>query len=385
MGDNAMFAQGGLAKHQPEYENQAQYEQVLNLLSHAQAVVSPTDIQRLHEQLAALYASPTGFLIQAGDCAESVMTPPALQASRAQALRQALCDRYHAVTQTTPLYIGRVAGQYAKPRSDHVETQEGQTLPSYLGDAVNRVMFSPEARKANPEYLLEVHRHALATYGALKQAHGGMWISHEALLLGYEEALIRAEAKGGLYLSATHLPWIGYRTFFPGSAHVALLASTMNPVGFKLGAGMTPEVLLEALECFNPENLPGKVLLIARYGATEIQGGLRPLVQALARAGKHVLWMVDPMHGNTYRDAEGRKRRAVEKMLQEIAQAVELLANHGTRLHGLHLEATSEDVQECVWTEGLAEEGSYTTLCDPRLNLEQAAHVVEETARMLGG
>jgi 3-deoxy-7-phosphoheptulonate synthase len=327
--------------------------------------------------------------------------------------------------------VGRFAGQYAKPRSSDVETRDGVTLPSYRGDLVNSVEFTPEARRPDPRRLIQGHAmssmtmnfvRALVDGGFADLHHPEYWnlswvkhsplaeefqrladslgravnfmetisgrragvlkrvdfyTSHEALHLHYEQALTReVPRQEGWFDLTTHFPWIGMRTADVDGAHVEYFRGIRNPVGIKLGPGADAKQLKQLLEILNPDAEAGRMVLIHRMGATEIETRLPPLIKAAQDAESPVLWVCDPMHGNTETTSSGIKTRRFRNIMSETETAIELHHQHGSHLGGVHLELTGEDVTECTGgARNLSEvdlERAYKSIVDPRLNYEQA-------------
>jgi 3-deoxy-7-phosphoheptulonate synthase len=335
--------------------------------------------------------------------------------------------------------IGRFAGQYAKPRSQPTETRvvdgEERSLPSYFGDLVNRAEFEEKARALDPYLLLEGYKHAALTLNfirsltksgfvdfhhpeywdlsfvesahlpgelrttyqrivrelreslAFMQALGerpvtdltrvDFYTSHEGLNLHYEAAQTRrVPRREGWYCLTTHLPWIGERTRDPNGAHVQFFRGVENPVGIKIGPSTSVDDLHALLDVLNPDNAPGKIVLITRMGATRAKAALPPLYRATKSEGRRVLWVCDPMHGNTHSTSDGRKTRSFDAVLSEVETTIDVHSAEGTIFGGVHFELTGEDVTECIGgAEGLTEadlSANYATACDPRLNYRQA-------------
>ena len=388
------------AAQQPAWPDRELLRQVTARLSAGPAPVLAGEILALRRSLAAV-AGGCAFVVQAGDCAETLDGPTLSEvAATVRVVHRAA--RVIADALGTPVVsIGRIAGQYAKPRSASTEWVCGEELPSFRGHLVN----SPERLRAtrvpDPLRLLRGHQHSRAVVGLLRRlARSGMpmptagevapvalWTSHEALVLDYEEPFLRREpATGAWLLTSTHLPWIGVRTGAPGGAHVALLAEVANPVGYKVGPTMTPEDLVEVCRRLDPGRRPGRLLLIARLGADTVSRRLPALVAAVRGAGHPVVWLCDPMHGNTVVTATGRKTRYVASVVAELRGFFAAVREAGGWPGGIHLETTAEQVTECVDGAGAASEAElsrrYTTACDPRLNPAQTAEVAAEVARL---
>ena len=327
--------------------------------------------------------------------------------------------------------VGRFAGQYAKPRSSDVETIDGVTLPSYRGDLVNSLPFDAESREPDPRRLLRGYEKAALTLNFIRGLidggfadlhHPEYWdldfvqhsphaaeyqlmvesigeslrfmetlagtdigqidrvdffTSHEGLHLDYEQAQTRqVPRRTGWYDMSTHLPWIGLRTLQLDGAHVEFFRGLRNPIGMKVGPGIDAETLVRLLEVLDPQREPGRITLIHRFGVDRLADGLPPLIEAVRKAGRTVLWVCDPMHGNTHSTAEGLKTRAFDDILGELDRSFDLHAESGSHLGGVHFELTGEDVTECVGgARGLSEidlKRAYRSQVDPRLNYEQA-------------
>jgi len=320
-----------------------------------------------------------GFLLQAGDCAESF---EAFSADRVRADRSLLLQLGRAIGGDV-VHVARAAGQFAKPRSVSLESCGGTTLPSYRGDAVNGAGFGHAARLADPRRLLRAHGQSRAT-AALLQAYGEaeqltrdaaqVWTSHEALLLPYEESLTRRDPETGRWWSLSgHTVWIGDRTRDLDGAHVEYAAGIANTIGLKCGAGLKPDALLRLAARLDPGNEAGRLVLIGRFGADRVGAHLPALMRATRAAGLNALWVSDPMHGNG-RTAGARKTRYLADIVAEAEAFIDIAEAEGVHAGGVHLETTGSDVTECVGA-GVAEgdlDRRYETLCDPRLNPAQA-------------
>jgi len=329
--------------------------------------------------------------------------------------------------------VGRMAGQFAKPRSSPVEAIDGVELPSYLGDNINGIEFTPESRIPDPDRMLKSYSQSAATLNLIRAfSHGGyanlrqvhkwtldfmgrspwadkfsemadrigealdfmeacgvnpssvpqlqgtsFYTSHEALLLPYEQAMTRQDSlTGDWYDCSAHMLWIGDRTRFEGSAHVEFLRGVGNPLGMKCGPSLTPDVLLRTLDLLNPSREGGRITLISRFGHDKVEAGLAPLVRAVAREGHPVVWSCDPMHGNVIKSDSGYKTRPFDRILAEVRGFFAVHRAEGTHAGGIHVEMTGKDVTECtggavaITDEALADR--YHTHCDPRLNAAQS-------------
>ncbi|MFG2994500.1 3-deoxy-7-phosphoheptulonate synthase [Streptomyces sp. NPDC048257] len=369
------------AAQQPDWADHPALGAAVAELRAAPGLVGPRDISGFGLLIAGAAQGGVNVL-QAGDCAEDPAdsTPGAVR-DKVRML-DVLASALSEITGKPTVRVGRMAGQYAKPRSRPTERHGNRELPVFRGHMVNRPEPDAAARAHDPRRLTDCYRAARRVLRTLRADTGwdfrNTWTSHEALVLDYELPLIRGDGSGRAFLSSTHWPWIGERTRSVEGAHVRLLAAVDNPVACKIGPTTTPAGLLELCARLDPERRPGRLTLIARQGAAAVGRNLPALVEAVRRAGHPVVWMCDPMHGNTVTTPDGRKTRFVEEIVREVRgfrQAVE--SARGTA-GGLHLEATPDEVLECVadsgGTGGLA--GRAAPLCDPRLNVEQALEVV---------
>ena len=389
-------------------------------------------------------AAGEAFLLQAGDCAESfdAFSADAIRDKLKVILQMAVVLTYSSGVPTVK--VGRIAGQFAKPRSSDTETVEGVTLPSFRGHMVNDIDFTQAARVADPERLLVAYHQSASTLNLLRAfTRGGfadlsrvhqwnqefvassvqgrhyeevangidralrfmaacgidteatpqlhtvdVFTSHEALILGYEEALTRQDSlTGGWYDCSAHMLWIGERTRQLDGAHVHFLSGVENPVGCKVGPTATPDEVIGLCEALNPDRVPGRLTLISRMGAEKVSEALPPLLRAVRDAGHPVAWACDPMHGNTFTAPSGRKTRHFDAVLSEIAGFFAAHHEVGTWPGGVHIELTGDDVTECL---GGAEEildadlgTRYETMCDPRLNARQSIDLAFRVAELL--
>ncbi len=425
---------------QPTYPDRAAVDAVSGRLRTLAPLVFAGECDELREKLAAV-ARGEAFLLQGGDCAETFagVTADNTRNKLRVLLQMAVVLTYAASVPVVKL--GRLAGQYAKPRSSDDETREGVTLPAYRGDAVNGFDFTPEARIPNPARLLDVHRSSAATlsmvrafiaggYADLRQVH--TWntdfvrdssaglryeamaheidramafmeaigadpdefhrvdfhFSHEALVLEYEHAMTRLDTRTGRhYDTSGHFVWIGERTRQLDGAHVELLRHVGNPIGVKLGPSTSPDDALALAERLNPDNDPGRLTFITRFGAARIRDGLPDLVSKVTAAGLEVAWVCDPMHGNTFEASSGYKTRRFDDVIEEVQGFFDVHHQLGTWPGGVHVELTGDDVTECV---GGGEEllevdlgNRYESVCDPRLNRVQSLELAFLVAEML--
>jgi 3-deoxy-7-phosphoheptulonate synthase len=403
--------------------------QALGTLSQQPPLVTA---QRILQLTALLAEAQQGrrFVLQLGDCAERFEHNDLAQTTRQVALLQQMSQVLMHGLQLPVIQVGRLAGQYAKPRSSDMENRGGVSLAVYRGDSVNHHAFDAASRRADPQRLLQAHAHSAQTLEHLhtlqqagidnllhrerwsldwleqaqdqerlrpffSQVHGTLrfmrtlagsqpgeflhrelYISHEALLLEYEAALTRQHTDGRWFNLATHWPWIGLRTAQPDGAHVEYLRGLANPLAVKVGIDTDPAQLRQLIARLNPQNEPGRLTLIHRLGAAHLPVHLGRLIDTVNAAGAKVLWLCDPMHGNTRSLPCGTKTRAFDDILAEIAAAFAVHARHGSTLGGLHLEASGDDVSECLGgAVGLQPTDlgrRYLSQVDPRLNRDQA-------------
>jgi len=429
------------ALQQPTYPDTARLEQVMQDLSRLPPLVTSWEIEHLKSQLAEA-ADGKMFLLQGGDCAESFADCTSdVIANKLKILLQMSLVLIHG-TQRRVVRVGRFAGQYAKPRSEDMEKRGDTSLPSYRGELINSPPYTLADRTPDPERLLRGYERAGLTLNFIRGLiDGGFadlhhpeywdldWVkhsphaeeyqrlvaaishsllfletladrpvatmsrvdyfsSHEGLHLYYEQAQTRkVPRRPGWYNLSTHFPWIGMRTAQADGAHVEYFRGIANPIGVKVGPATTSEKLMELIDILDPDRMPGRLTLIHRFGQKKIADGLPPLLRAVQQAGRKVLWVCDPMHGNTESTASGFKTRRFDAILSELDQAIDLHKEAGTHLGGVHLELTGENVTECVGgARGLAEEDlqrSYHTQVDPRLNYEQALEVAMLISRKM--
>ena len=426
---------------QPTYQDQEALSAALVELRKLPPLVTSWEIDHLKQQIAQAQQGD-GWLLQGGDCAETFDDCQAEPiASKLKVLLQmSLAILFGARCRI--IRVGRMAGQYAKPRSQETETLHGVTLPCYRGDLINDRKFTKEARLADPQRLLKGYERAAITMNFVRGlSEGGFadlhqpsnwnlvfvsevaeaaryqqlvarlsdalsfmetvanpprtelrrvdfFASHEALHLDYEAALTRPSVRGvGYYDFSTHLPWIGERTRNIGGGHIEFFRGIRNPIAVKIGPSMTPDELVELVERLNPDKEPGRMTLIHRLGHQHIAKTLPPLIQAVQARAQRVLWVCDPMHGNTLSTTHGRKTRRFEDIVSELRTAFDVHRQLGSRLGGVHLELTGENVTECVGgSRGLTEgdlDAAYQTQLDPRLNYEQAMEIAFDISQQL--
>lgn len=373
------------AVQQPDWSGHPLLSTVRTRLAGESALVGADDVHRLRELLAQV-AAGAAHVVWAGDCAEDPDDCTTGYVAKKAGLLDLLAGTLKTATGTPVLRIGRIAGQFTKPRSAPTEVTGGVRLPVYRGHMVNSPEPDAELRRPDPTRILYGYRAAAAAMTqlgwrgpcALPGFDTHVWTSHEALLLDYEVPMLRRTPDGRLLLASTHFPWIGERTRQIEGAHVALLAGVVNPLACKIGPGVRPAELLALCERLDPGREAGRLSLIARMGAGAVAGQLPALVAAVRAAGHPVIWLTDPMHGNTVVTRAGLKTRFVETVVQEIQQFQAAVRSSGGVAGGLHLETTPDEVTECVLNESYADEVAkkYTSLCDPRLNPGQAMSVV---------
>ncbi|MFC3616521.1 class II 3-deoxy-7-phosphoheptulonate synthase [Lutimaribacter marinistellae] len=432
----------------PEYTDADALARVENQLAKYPPLVFAGEARRLKTHLAAA-GRGEAFLLQGGDCAESFeqFSADAIRDTFKVMLQMAMVLTYGA--KVPVVKVGRMAGQFAKPRSAPTEVVEGVELPSYRGDIINDLAFTPEARIPDPNKMLQAYTQAAATLNLLRAFSTGgfadmsrvhswtlgftdeqdvrkyseiadriqdtidfmnaagisadtthefstveFYTSHEGLLLEYEEALTRLDSTSGNWLAGSgHMIWIGDRTRQPDGAHVEFCRGVLNPIGLKCGPSTTPDDLKALMAKLNPNNEEGRLTLIARFGVGKVAEHLPRLIRAVEEEGAKVTWVCDPMHGNTIKSATGYKTRQFQSVLGEVREFFSVHEAEGTIPGGVHFEMTGQDVTECTGgVRAVTEEGlsaRYHTACDPRLNasqsLELAFLVAEELSKLYRG
>ncbi|MHC0433261.1 3-deoxy-7-phosphoheptulonate synthase [Streptomyces sp. O3] len=372
------------ALQQPDWGDYEQTELVRKELAQRAPLVHAADVRVLREQLARVAAGQAN-LVQCGDCSEDPNESTPEHVHRKAAVLDLLAGALKMITRKPVVRVGRMAGQFGKPRSNGTETVNGVELPVYRGHMVNLPAPDAESRRPDPLRMLtgymaasEITRN-LGWDGARREhADPTVWTSHEALLLDYEVPMVREQETGELLLASTHFPWIGERTRQVDGAHVALLAKVVNPVACKIGPKTTTDELRALCERLDPRREPGRLTLIARMGADAVAERLPALVAAVRAAGHPVSWLTDPMHGNTFSSPAGHKTRLVPAVEREVRAFKFAVESAGGVAGGLHLETTPDDVTECVRTEAHLDRVGvrYTSHCDPRLTPAQALSVV---------
>lgn len=420
-------------KQQPIYLDQDHLDATLGRLAKLPPLVTSWEIENLKSQLAEAQEG-RAFLLQGGDCSESLedCETDSIVRNLKVLMQMSFVLIYGSMNKV--IRVGRIAGQYAKPRSNDTETRDGVTLPVYRGDIVNRSGFTEADRVADPELLLRGYERAALTLNFIRglsvggfadMHHPENWnldfatdtprskqyqdmvdsimnslsfmeavlesslkqsktvdffTSHEGLHLNYEQAQTRrVPRRDGWYNMSTHFPWIGYRTRDVDGAHVEYFKGIDNPIGIKVGPKFAPNEVVELIKVLNPNNEAGRITLICRFGADEIGECLPPLTDAISNAEQKVLFCSDPMHGNTFATNSGIKTRSFDKVVSELEQSFKIHQKQGTILGGVHLELTGDNVTECIGGPAkLAEpdlERAYKSQVDPRLNYDQAMEV----------
>ena len=432
-----------VAMQQPVYPDPVALEQTLGRLAKLPPLVTSWEIENLKSQLEEA-SRGTAFLIQAGDCSESLedCSTEALVRNLKVLMQMSFVLIYGSMKKV--IRVGRIAGQYAKPRSADTETRDGITLPVYRGDIVNRSGFTESDRQPDPELLLRGYERAALTLNFIRGLSAGgfadlhhpenwelgyksdspravqyhemvdsitgslkfmeavlgnsiresqgvdIFTSHEGLHLSYEQAQTRqVPRREGWYNLSTHFPWIGYRTRDITGAHAEYFRGIENPIGLKVGPKMPAEELVDLVKFLNPSNEPGHVTLIHRFGADQISKSLPPLIKAVQSAKQRVVWCSDPMHGNTYSTDDGVKTRAFDQIASELEQAFKLHAGMDSVLGGVHLETSGDNVTECIGGEGKLGEPdlkkAYKSAVDPRLNYDQSMELAFLIASKMKG
>jgi 3-deoxy-7-phosphoheptulonate synthase len=375
------------ALQQPEWPDPRELDDVRSELASRPALVSLDDVCRLRNLLAHVVTGQA-FILQIGDCAEDpAESTPEHVRDKAELLRF-LATAMEVTTHRRVIRVGRIAGQFTKPRTSPTELVDGQVLPVYRGHMVNGPDPDPASRRHDPNRMLIGYSASQAVLSHLgwnlgkdrnvARANPTVWTSHEALLLDYEESMLRDDERRTTWLASTHWPWLGERTRQLDSAHVNLLSLVSNPVASKVGPGITADEVVALCDRLDPAREPGRLTLIARFGAHYVDQELPDLVEAVRTSGHPVIWMCDPMHGNTTKTRTGQKTRVVETLINEIRGFIHAVEANGGVTGGLHLETTPDNVAECVTDERFLKQlnGRQTTLCDPRLNPHQAYAVV---------
>ncbi|WP_410631080.1 3-deoxy-7-phosphoheptulonate synthase [Amycolatopsis sp. cmx-4-83] len=370
------------AAQQPAWPDPARAEEIHRALRRVPPLVTVAETERLRARLAEV-ARGEALVLQGGDCAETFHGNTEEHLRGNVELLRAVADVLEIGTGLPVVVLGRIAGQYAKPRSRPVDATG---LPAYRGDLVNSVVPTAAARTPDPERMLRAYADAAGTLHRLRSFGGAreVFAGHEALLLGYESALVR-RAGSRLYGSSGHFLWVGERTRQLDGAHVAFAALVANPVGLKIGATATPDEVLAYVRRLDPDRTPGRLTLISRMGADRVRTALPPIVARVRAAGHPVLWQCDPLHGNTETAPSGHKTRDVGRVADELRGYFDVHRALGTHPGGIHLELTGDDVTECVG-DGITLgdlPARYTTACDPRLNVRQALGIAEVAAESI--
>jgi len=365
------------------YPDAAALATVERQLSEAKVIASIADSARLRSEIARV-AVGEAFILQGGDCAESFGEGGAASIGAKIALFEAMSARIAEGLDAPVVKIARIAGQFAKPRTSTMETRGDVSLPAYRGDIINGPHFDAASRTPDPSRMLRAHQESLEAARLLRGT--GIYASHEALLLPYEQALTRRDGEGRWWSISGHSLWLGDRTRQRLGAHVEFLRGIANPIGLKVGPDVEPDELIHLCEMLDPDHRPGRLMLIGRFGSERVAERLPRLMRATRMAGLAAVWMSDPMHGNTVQRG-GIKLRRVADIIGEIADFFAIARAELVHPGGVHLEMSALDVTECIGGRGpasLNELGrNYRSVCDPRLNHDQAIDVAGEIA-MLG-
>ena len=435
--------QNKLATQQPSYPDEAALQSTLDTLQQHPPLVFAGEVKRLRKHLAAV-AEGKGFLLQGGDCAESFaeFSDTNIRNIFRVLLQMSVILTFAAACPV--IKVGRVAGQFAKPRSSDIETKNGVTLASFRGDIINGIEFTEQSRRPDPNRMLQAYTQSAASLNLLRAlAQGGFadlhevqqwnldfikdtpqsnryqdlglritqtlefmsacgltskttpqiretefFTSHEALLLPFEQALTRYEKKDDCWYDfSAHMVWIGDRTRQIDGAHIEFVRGIANPIGIKCGPSLEPADLVQLIHRINPENTPGKICLITRMGAAQVKNKLIPLVKAVQEQGQVVVWSCDPMHGNTTVSSSGLKTRDFQAILKEVKGFFETLQSVNAYPGGIHVEMTGKNVTECTGGARSISEDElhqrYDTLCDPRLNASQGLELSFLVAEMI--
>jgi len=380
-----------VAKQQPTYPDPAVVADVVKDLCHRPPLVAAAEIDTLRGKIAQAQRGEV-FFLQGGDCAETFAGNTPAGVFRKLDIIDAMARIISDSSAVPTIRVGRIAGQFAKPRTVAEEEIDGQILPTYRGDSINSIEATPAARRPQPQRMLQSYTESARALGFIRQwqslgpLYEDFYTSHEALLLPYEEALTRWVAVAGKYYnSSAHLLWIGDRTRHLDEAHVAYVRGICNPIAIKVGPSANFDEIATLVRTLNPHNLAGKIILITRFGAT-LAGDLLPkLIEKIISQGLLVAWFVDPMHGNLRIVAGERKTRAFDDMLQELQISAACHQKLGSIWAGAHLELTGDPVTECIGGRAAIAiqdlTRQYETLCDPRLNadqsLEMAGHIAD--------
>ncbi|WP_260479039.1 3-deoxy-7-phosphoheptulonate synthase [Kibdelosporangium aridum] len=379
------------ASQQPDWQLHPSYHSACAQLSSSAPLVTLAELHMLGTALSTV-ATGQALVIQAGDCAENLQECTEKHVGTKVQVLDELAGLLTGYSGRDVVRIGRIGGQFAKPRSQTTEWYGGRKLPTFRGHLINSELPTPHARRPDPRRMVWAYQASAAVAGHLAAIRAaspapslGPWSSHEALVLDYEENLVRAQFESGVdFLGSTHLPWVGERTRQPGSAHVRLLASVANPVACKVGPLAKPEDVVRVCELLDVDRVPGRLVLIARMGRGHVTNALGPIVSAVHNRGHQPVWLSDPMHGNTVRTPEGWKTRYLKDIVAEAVAARDILRALGQHAAGLHLEVAADEVTECVGgpvPDTASLRARYTTLCDPRLNPRQAELVVQAWAQ----
>ena len=371
--------------HQPPYRDNQQLKDISRIIANYPPLIPFTEIQRLQTQLLEVVAG-RAFILQGGGCAELFTDCRADKITAELALLKQMAECIATHSGQSVITIGRIAGQYAKARSQSFEIVDGHKVITFRGDNINSR--HPQQRTTDPVRLQQGYLHAAATMNFIRAQQQNFYISHEGLVLTYEQAMTR-KVSSGYYNGGAHLLWIGDRTRDAKQGHVEYCRGIANPIAIKLGPTATPPKLLQILNLLNPTNDRAKIVLICRFGVDGVSHCLPKFIKTVNDHQLNVIWSVDPMHGNTRRLGSSMllKTRLFSDIAQEIADSITIHRQYNSRLQGIHLELTSEPVTECLGgSQQLTEKNladNYRTACDPRLNYQQSLEIANQLATAL--
>lgn len=377
------------AEQQPHYRDRAHIAAVLQRIKQYPALLSFTEVMSLRQQLRQVFAGQA-FILQGGDCAERFSDCTSPKINTRLHIMQKMTSIISAQADVRVLNIARIAGQYAKPRSNAFETVDGRRMRTFQGDNINSFEPDPEQREPDPQRLEKGYRYATSTLNFLRAQcsfmHSDFFISHEGMLLAYEQALTIAHA-AHWYNHGTHMLWIGNRTAHAEQAHVEYMRGLSNAIGIKIGPAVDPQAMVDIVRTLNPDNDCDRIVIIARFGHEKVQALLPRFIAAQQQAALNVIWTVDPMHGNTFSTKDGIKTRHCQHIASEIQHSFALHREHGSRLDGVHLEMTDYNVTECLGGQDNLQEHdltrAYHTACDPRLNHNQSLEIATLVGELL--
>lgn len=366
-----------VAEQQPHYNDYAGLESVTSILKNSSNLVSYHDVIQLKNSLSNLECE-NGFFLQMGDCAESFIDITE-ENIRSIELMFSEMESTLLTKKGRVLKIGRIAGQFAKPRSHNFEEFNGTWIPVYRGDMINSIEPLKKARMHCPYRMIDAYKNS---FKALSILDSSIYVSHEALVLEYESALTRKLHNEYMTTSA-HFLWIGNRTRFLGSAHLEYMRGVANPVGLKIDRFVDAGIFVKLIKFLNPANLSGRVVIICRFGCENIEKILPNLIKAVNTESLNVNWVCDPMHGNTLYSTLGKKFRIIESIIRELQMFFSICSKENIYPSGVHLEVTAQNVMECFDKESTISLDRYFSYCDPRLNYSQSLRVIDFITREL--